>query len=230
MEHNMPLERRQKILIPLILLALLYIVWQIYDMFIANDHANIPVKETSTTPLKSTPNIPSTPTSQIVAPQTKPQSATTISTAPPTLTADQQEYLQLVNEYQMLKLQRKVTEEQAAIAEAKEKIAELNKTTAKLTGVTLATDNNEFSTSNHQFKLVYLDEQGSNVSATISKNDHYYEIYKGSTINGLKVIAITHQGIVLNNNQKTYLLTFQGMRPLLQTASKKLAGKTKRNV
>lgn len=152
----MKLDTRQKVLIPLIIVAFGYVLFQLYDMFgdsvfhkthsyttVSSSTATPSPDKTSAAPTQATqtPTIVKTP----ISPTTVTPAATTTSpvmhpvpnqlpsTVKPeqpheqtSMTTDQSEYVNLVNKYQTMKLRRLLVEEEAAIATAENKISKLH--------------------------------------------------------------------------------------------------------
>lgn len=281
----MALDRKQKILIPLIVLAFVYVVWQVFDMFggeltsskpetTKTSKAALPSvpKVTTTTQVTKTPAattsetkiqpitpapqqpaiapiapastqpVANTTTQATSAPSVQPvavaptQVTTTVATtttqpapqAPPAqpvpqlppqpvMTAEQANYLRLMQQYQMLKVERLIVEEQAAIAGAKERIARINETAMKYGGDTgvSASLSQPMNAEAGGYRLMYIDFQKGRWTATLNKAGQYMEVTEDTTlIDGSRVLAIDQQGVTLAQGDKKYYLTFYGAMAL----------------
>lgn len=144
-------------------------------------------------------------------------------TAATALVDSNQQYEQLQNQYKILQLQRKLLDEQVAIAASKEKIAELNAKTSELSNnetentpnsnqnMNLISDNSAPTASNEaDYKLVYLDHQGNDWSATLNNNGQFEVVNIGSQLaDGSEVTAIDQNGVILKNGEKITKLAFE---------------------
>jgi septal ring-binding cell division protein DamX len=262
----MAIERKQKILIVLIIVALLYVLWQVYDLFGANWFksntsqplappaiAQIAPIDTSREKLVTAAPSTNTTTMSVDKPNTtlvdaKPTAAVdtaAVDTAPVSITPtsstaaarvaasntvpittidnpsnfyvnqNQAAYLQLVNQYQLLKMQRMVVDEQAAIAQAKQQIA---KEGIDVSLPTVATDSSGSNSSD--YKLMYIDHQNNQWAATLSKMGQYFEVTPGmQLLDGTQVLAITQQGVTLKEGSQKLFLNFFGSAPMSDTKS-----------
>lgn len=246
----MKLDRKQKIILTLIIIAAAYLIWQIYDMFFANA-VSAPATMTAptaqsfqpinnaapTTPAASTAQStvitmsnPATPTATTAmsAPKESPAATTTLKemTLQAPLSPDQVKYLQLVSRYQLVKMQRMVTDEEAALVGSKEKIAELNQQIAKFGGATslesgsTAVTSEPSATSPTGYQLMYIDYQNGRWTATLNKNGQFQETNVGSTLSdGTRILKIDQNGVVISQDNKTYLLNFYGSTELANAPS-----------
>jgi hypothetical protein len=147
------LSSKQKILLPIFVLAVVYIVWQVYDMFgggAAQSSTPTPAAR-STVAMQTQPMVgPSASQAQAQGqlPATMGQSGPGMQQVQPVPTEknvaslaatsandDQSQYVQLLNHYQLLKMKRLLLEEEVAISTAQQKIAEMNAKTVSLGGM-----------------------------------------------------------------------------------------------
>lgn len=146
---------------------------------------------------------------------------------------DQSSLEDMQNQYKLLQLKRKLLDEELAIATSKEKIAELNAKTAELTGkadISSSTNNltntanmNVISEDNkeniqpaapittneaHDYKLVYLDHQNDEWTATLNDNGQFEVVNVDTELDdGTKVITIDQSGVTLKHGKKIIKLS-----------------------
>ncbi len=292
------LERKQIILLTLILLALIYIVWQIYDLFggdlfgssstpvavapqlkkaeadskaVDESHAvskeiqatdkelqvdprsqqltglqttnsNGRVNQSATAPgvnsasqvvplntnnqQPASNNAPSNPTApqntqsinKAPVPSTQQRPVTSPASAAPAaetmpmpmLSAQQQQYLNLLNQYQMLRMQRQIVNEKAAIMAAEEKIAEVSQ---KAGSINQASYTEDFSASQSgSYKLIYVDNQSGQWTATLNRAGQYYEVVAGDILpDGTRIMRVSRSGVNMIYQNQPYVLSFYGM-------------------
>jgi septal ring-binding cell division protein DamX len=237
----MKLDRKQKILLTLIIIAVAYLLWQIYDMFFAGSAPvaiPLPTLSTASAPAatQTFQPVPATIPTQTTMPSMNTTAAvTTTTTAQPQpltevtlhapLTNIQAQYLKLVDQYQLVKMQRLVADEQAAMVASKEKIAEANQQIAKISGGPV--DNSQSmvggeptTTSPTGYQLMYIDYQDGHWTATLNKNGQFQEVNVGTTLDdGTRVLKIDQNGTIIRQDDKTYLLNFYGSTELANSAA-----------
>ena len=126
---------------------------------------------------------------------------------------NQQAYLKMINEYELAKMQRQLLDEKAAIATAQNKIIVMNHKNQVIGGDTAEASPGGLTgdSSDHPFRLSYLDQQGGQWSATLARGDQYQQVGLGSVLPGnYKVMDINHNGVVLQQQNKRQLITFNG--------------------
>lgn len=207
----MKLDTRQKILIPLIIIAFIYVGWQIYHLFFvssSNQALSHPIALANASPGETIaqPDL-QIERDQLVLPEHK-----TIAKLSSQAATDQStEYQRLANQYRELEAKRMLLEEKMAIANTEHKIAELNAKLSKF-------DNTGMNTSfdkERAYKLIYLDRQNGIWSATLRDNNTFLEVKPGTKLSdGSRAVAIDSKGVVLVKNGKTDLLTFTGIVPI----------------
>lgn len=236
------LSKKQKILIPLIILAFAYVIWQVYDMFsggsvttaVNTNSAVIKTTSSAAVPQKA-PGVAQPTTGSVstsdAGQQQEPTAAA--STAVPQTgnisdlsgDAGQMQYVQMLNQYQLLKMKRMLLEEQVAIAAARQKIADLNSKTNDLGGGDSEFDvgNSDDNSSNltalpmgkDTYKVVYIDRQNGEWNATINHSGRFEEVNIGSELaDGSQVISIDASGVILKQGTKLNKITFSGENPV----------------
>lgn len=278
----MNLNRKQKVLLPLIILAFAYVLWQLYDLFGVswmeskrppavhpisakdrgfkgnqlapimsvqkNSGENSSISQVSLVPAKNpledtnaqikaaTQKTPAINNSNTTAVNISKQPAA-IKTSPATsstsiamgsanansnantqsnLSAQQLEYLQLVNQYQIVRLQRMILDEQAAMAAARERITQEGGNTEPANS---ALPIGDYQTGSTDYKLMYIDFQKGQWTATLSKMGQYFEVTTGTLLlDGTRVIGITHQGVILQEGDQKVFLNFFGSKIITDSA------------
>lgn len=228
----MKLDRKQKIILTLIIIATAYLIWQIYSMFWGNadDSSSMAPAATIHTlpPTASTPRVtqqkvdlptvkivPTVPVQKPISQPIQPVMRQITIQAP--LTPDQIEYMRLVGRYQILHMRRMLADEEAAMTAAQVKVAQLNQQISRLSGSfavpTLAGQPSPLSPLGYQ--LMYIDYQGGKWTATLNKNSQIQEVLAGMILpDGVRVIKINQSGVVLQKNGRNYLVNFYGTTPI----------------
>ena len=145
------LSAKQKILLPIFVLALIYVIWQVYDMFGGGAVQPAPVVAAKPVVVMQTQPMAGAPSSQMQAQEQMPAALGQNAPGAPAQLApteksvvalaatsggdDQSQYVQLLNHYQLLKMKRLLLEEEVAISTAQQKIAEMNAKTVSLGGM-----------------------------------------------------------------------------------------------
>lgn len=238
----MKLDKKQKILFTLVIIALAYLAWQVYSMFFAGPSQST-VTPAPTSSLSVAPKTPTTktqtaqpnmsnavsatvkPAGTITTPQIQPvatqpglQPLQQVSLLPP-MSAYQSEYLRLVNRYQLLKMRRMIVEEEAAIASSQAKIAQFNQqagtttTPSAFPSATTITGTATPSTAGYQ--LMYIDYQDGRWSAILNHNNRFKEVYVGTVLSdGTRIMKIDSNGVITRRKGLQYLISFYGTTPL----------------
>lgn len=206
----MKLDTRQKIFIPLIIIAFIYIGWQIYEMFYASPTKTISAPETMIKPVAPEPvKLP-----EVGANQT-PQKGKIQELAPGSATGQSVAYQHLMKTYQELEAERMLLQEEMAIAETKQKIAQLQTKLNQMPGVKTTAISPQ--PKKPVYKLIFIDHQdGQRWSAALSDNNNVFrEVVVGSTLSdGSKVTAIDNSGVTIKKDEQLTRLTFFGAQPI----------------
>lgn len=233
----MKLDKKQKILLTLVIIALAYLAWQIYNMFFAGasqpatTHLTpaatvIAAQPQTLTTTTAAPAVSAPAITQAMSPVTQPAAAISGSSSPrplrqvtllPPMSAYQSEYLQLVNRYQLLKMRRLIADEEAAIASSQAKIAQLN----QQSGGTVSSAPTAFPAmaaapaASAGYQLMYIDYQDGRWSAILSHNNRFKEVYEGTVLSdGTHILKIDSNGVVTRRRGQQSLLSFYGTTPL----------------
>lgn len=194
------LNIRQKVMLALTILAALFLTWQIYN-FVRGPVS--PVQASIPAPLATVSPAPPAAALHVVAqlPVNNPSYASMVN--------NQQEYLNMVRDYQVAKMKRQILEEQAGIATAQKRISEARGSDnfGSMEGTVSAV-----SYGGAGYQLAYLDRQAGRWTATLSQGGQYKEVYVGTRLgDGATVASITDRGVVLHPVRgKNLVLSFQG--------------------
>lgn len=234
----MALDKRQKVLLPLVVIAFAYVGWQLYSMLVTQNAPPAPTVSTTKKLVASQQENtqrstnPTTQQSTATASESSTAATATTATTPPsfnnnrppaasTATKEQTQYLKLLNQYQLLKMKHMLLDEEVAIASAKQKIADLNNQTSKLGGsVDFSSDIDGMDGSSNDlqantdagnYAVVYIDRQNGQWNATLNNRGHFEEATIGSVLSdGSKVVSIDSTGAVLKQGDQMLKLTFSG--------------------
>lgn len=198
----MKLDKKQRVMLVLTIIALLFLAWQIIDL-IRGDVSSSPAPAAQTT------------TQQAAAsntPEPKPASVkSTANQANPVRTqiaSQRKEYLQMADQFELAKMQSQLLKQELDIAKTKQQISQTNQSISGITnagGVTGATDTNA------KLHLVYVGQVSGKWSATVSQGGQYTTVSVGSVLpNGSVVSSVNQQGITYRLGGKTLLLGFNG--------------------
>ncbi|HLD16813.1 MAG TPA: hypothetical protein VJB02_03760 [Coxiellaceae bacterium] len=210
----MHLEKKQKIMVAVTVLTFALLIWQVYDMMVgdvtpvtppakpavvkkadASKKANKPVEKKAENLSTSSVTVQSQSKSQSQASSIKAQA----------------EYVSLANQYELAKMQRQLLEQELAIAQTRNNIAKLNEETSNLGSA--ADSSTSLSTAdNSGMRLAYLAKQGNRWVATLVKNGEFMNVSAGdSFVNGLKILNVNEDGIILDQGNTRMQVNFQGI-------------------
>lgn len=195
------LNIRQKVMLALTILAAAFLAWQIYNFVHGNTAPSKPVSMGPASKISAAP-VPAGG-SQVPMVQPLPVSSNLA------LVEHQQQYLNLVREYQITKMKRQVVEEEASLANAQKRISDAGRNGA-LVGLDTLGNDDAFASGGYQ--LAYLDRQAGRWTATIAQGNQYKEVHIGTRLaDGSRVIAVSGKGVVLQpSHGKNITLGFQG--------------------
>jgi|GEM_PF-2161931 len=218
----MNLDRKQKILIPLIIIVLGILAWQLYSM---NEERSSPAPSSMVrgpdqrNPLErgqavNTSNLPSPVQTTSVASQQQ---------AKPVSEQDKQrlrevsqsdaEYLKLIQEYQLLQVQRRIAEDARAIAVAKLETAKAIAETSKFGGTNFGSGmTGILSQTDGDYKLVFTGQESGQWTATLKINDQLLDVVNGTSLpDGYKVTAVDGDSVTLQKANKQKVISFLGI-------------------
>jgi septal ring-binding cell division protein DamX len=218
----MNLEKRQKVIIGFIVVALVVLIWQLYSLF-GGGHASpgassVQASLFQTKEATNPTQVIQRNTASTAAMMT--QAANTAAGAggnTANVTGNQQKYLELVNEYQMVEIQRMIAEDQAAIAQSRaaaaQSLAKIGEG-ANLKDISLSTGQAG------DYELIYTGEDNGEWTATLKKNGQFNDVTAGSILpDGSKVLSVDDNGALLQEGNVKKLVTFNGVTPFAENAS-----------
>lgn len=201
----MGLDKKQKLLLPLITIAFVYIAWNLYALFSdeARESKMAPAISTQHSPLRD--HVVKLPKRMPVEPVAMVDH----------LSTTQARYIELVEQYQLIKLKRLVAEEQAAAMQAEQKIIELGQQLERSGHeVTLFSDPMD-DAGQTDYRLVFLSSAGRQHYATLSKQGKFIKVVPGTTLSdGARVTEVTKKGVSILRNGKAYQVDFNGITAL----------------
>ena len=220
----MRMDTKQKTLLVMTIAAFGYLGFQVYGL--VRQDVSTRTNAIQTNPVYRTQAENDSPTlvqtanagpREVGAPAVIPQSQNLTQLQHAPLVRGQKAYLDMVNQYELAKMKRRLLEERASIAEAQHRIATLNQKTREidegLMGQTSGTETVLTNArSNAPYNLSYLDNQHGQWTATLAKSGNYHEVGVGTELpNGAKVVNINRQGVTLENGAHRELVTFNGI-------------------
>lgn len=212
----MKLDKRQKFIFGLIVLAVIILIWQMYSLFGGESALSPSASKTQTiTSLKEV----ASPTQVVQTPVSskKSQPAMDSGKLSPEQIASQQQYLALVNEYQVVEIQRLIAQDQAAIAAARAATAE---SLAKISqsGGSAGSLASSIVAANNQpgdYELIYTGQDNGEWSATLKRNGQFNDVTAGSVLpDGDKVLSVDDNGVLIQEGDIKKLVTFNGVTPV----------------
>lgn len=220
------MDTKQKSLLGLTVLALGFLGYQIFEL-VSRDMTETPVtaQESSSPAINTAFNAAPKETSDpgITAHVVEPVANAVVAPKPvlvttgngPTTTAlndNQRVYVNMMNQYELEKMQHQLLDEKAAVAKARQEIAMSDSKTRQLTGdANFSTDDGVSSSADDTYHLSYIDKQSGQWSATLHHNAAYQSVSIGTLLpDGFHVTDINHQGVTLENANSRELITFNG--------------------
>lgn len=216
------LDKKQQIVAVLLICVLGVLGWQVYSAFFSSPSVpQAPVAPATPKVVDSAVPVPAkaSPTS----PASAATSSMNASAAPQTFDMDpyQAKYLQLMEEYKIVELQKMIAADKQMIAAAQASTEEsLNKINqlggqANQVFADLPSSNMVASSKNgasDDLSLVYTGLQDGNWTATLKLGSSSYDVNVGSVINGkYKVTSIDNNGVVLQTKDTVWHISFDGL-------------------
>jgi len=198
----MNMDKRQKIIAVFLVVAMVILGWQVYALL--GDKTGSSSHLSFGSRLKEVSN-PSDVTNMPGSAESK--AATTPS---------QQQYMKLVNEYQMLQMQSMIAQTQATIAKSRAQTAEaLSKLSDLSGGNTDITDLGlipSASNDSGDYELIYTGQENGKWTATLKKGGQFNDVTADTALpDGTKVLTVNDSGVVIVENNVKKLVTFNGV-------------------
>jgi septal ring-binding cell division protein DamX len=208
---NLNLTKKQQVLSVATLFVFLMIVWQVYHMVSTPSEPKMPPAAGI-----AANGMPMQPMSgPIKAGRAEKMSKTSESGVSQ---LEQEAYLRLASEYQLIQMQRMIAEGYAAIAAARlnaaKALSELNKYNVDVGAGTLPSMSGE---GKGEYELIYLGQQAGEWAATLKKGSQTFDVITGTVLGkGARVVQIDNEGVVVIRNNKKILVTFNGDVPVTE--------------
>lgn len=224
----MNLDKRSKIIIGFIIAALVILIWQLSLLFGNTGSSSSSSKSLIKSSMMKEAANPTEvlskrnqETAQTLADNVKDTSGINVS-------ANQQKYLQLVSEYQMLEVQKMIAQDQAQIAQSRvataEALAKIGQSGSMNPG-DISVGSTDVSS---DYELIYTGEDDGEWTATLKKNGQFNDVTTGSVLpDGAKVLSVDNNGVVIQVNNLKKLVTFNGITPFDETSTPKKPETTK---
>jgi hypothetical protein len=141
---------------------------------------------------------------------------TTVAASKVLTTPSQQQYMKLVNEYQMLQMQSMIAQTQATIAKSRAQTAEaLSKLNDLSGGSTDIADLGLVQTTSNDsgdYELIYTGQENGQWTATLKKGGQFNDVTAGTALpDGTKVLSVDSSGVAIVENKVKKLVTFNGV-------------------
>lgn len=223
----MNLDRKQKILLPITIVVLGILGWQLYGLLGTHTENNMSRKSVPMAPTFPTGN--SAATNNTVTELAERQAATSVKDKPSlssaaiseqdkdrlrAVSANDTEYLKLIQEYQLLQIQRRIAEDTRAIAIAKLETAKAVVETNKFAGVNNFNSGIDATGSSvdHDYKLVFTGQEAGQWTATLKINDQLMDVVPGTTLpDGYKVTTVDGDSVIIQKGSKQKTVNFLGV-------------------
>lgn len=222
----MKLDKKQTIILIITIAAVLFLIWQIYDMFSSDTVAAVTttthpntlsstkaktITATQTTKHGTSFKVVPKKAKDNITPKLAKQLPRALQIEQQELAAAQQKFIEISQQVELAKMERQLLNEEAGIASARQKIATLtSKSSANSDITTQATLPNS-----GLWQLVYIDFQHGHFSAVINRDNQYLTVEAGTHLNTSdKIISISKNNLVVSHNKQKYRLNFNGMSPL----------------
>ena len=211
------LEPKQKVTAILLIIISMVLIYLIYDTLFAGDDFSVstPVSKPSQ---PTQPAIKSTTVAPVEPKQPENKSVTYVPDAPlQQATAErleilkaseklQNEYLKILNEYQIAQLQAKLEDTNSKIAAAKLKTTQVQSQTKKLEIAVQATDSTMSTTHNSvkkqlNIQVAYVGQKNGRWIAMLKIDNNYFEVKVGTELPDSSVVDVINQeGVVIEKN------------------------------
>lgn len=224
----MNLDKRQKIIVTLIIIVLAVLVWQGSKFFVTENNMssfnNKLADSKSLLNKLSVINFGQKSTNQ-AADGLVEAAILNISSNKTNPNPNQQKYLELVAEYQMTQIKRMIAEDNEAIAVAHYNAAQALYKIGQLTsnfniGRLSSVDDQNVSFTN-DYELIYSGETNHQWTATLKKNSQLIDVTTGTVFpNGDKILLVDDKGVLIQQGKIQKLITFNGVKILTKDSEK----------
>lgn len=200
----MTLTTRQKLLIPVLIIILAFLAWEIFST----------VKESNFMGVASQPSAVLQKPDVPAAPKAMPfnQMETAEAAKPAKLNPEQLAYVELISRYKRLQMEKLIADNSQAIAQAKLKTAEADQKLAGISGKALNLPMQATAEPRAIYKLVYTGKLQGHWTATLRRGSELIDISVGNRLaDGSTVVAINGSEVVLSNGVSHQTIGFNGL-------------------
>lgn len=215
----MTLTTRQKVLLPLLLLTLVVLSWQVLPLLQAKTNKSAKATTPFQSRVKKSDRVNAGHLSKAMPKkasviQVKTETQAHTPTSKPAFSKRQKEYLELANAYKISQMKRLIAEENQAIVVAKQRAAKaavdtqtlLSKTKGQQSVEVTALDSQD---KNAQYKLIYTGEQAGRWNATLKVQGHLRDILVGTVLpNDAEVVDINRDTVVIKQGNHKKIVSF----------------------
>jgi septal ring-binding cell division protein DamX len=212
------MDKKQRVISIILALVVIVLIWQVVDLF-SSSSAPSPTPAAKA-PAPAAMNAASSASTATAPTGNIPQ--ITVANTTDNVSPYQKKYLQLLEEYKVVELQKQIAADKQAIATSQAATVEALNKINQLGGVSdlSSMDALDSSTSttaqksdtNQAYSLVYTGLQDNDWTATVKQGSNTYDVMVGTVLNGKeKVIDINSNEIVLQDENDTTHLTFDGV-------------------
>ena len=213
----MNLDTKQKILIPVTVVVLGILGWQLYGLMATDSVATPSVRPTTMSAINNVaqPRQP-IPAADMAAPQAVRQPAAVVSDQDKQrlreISQSDTEYLKLIQEYQLLQVQRRIAEDTRAIAVAKLETVKALAETSTFGGSGNLGSNLSMGKMDGDYKLVFTGQEAGQWTATLKMNDQLMDVVTGTHLpDGYKVMMVDGDSVTLQKADKQKVVSFLGI-------------------
>ena len=123
----------------------------------------------------------------------------------------QHAYMQMLNQYELVKMRHQLLDEEAAVAHAQQTIVTTQSKTRKIAGADGDLSAGLDAEAAGGFVLSYLDKQSGRWSATLHHAGIYQSVHVGDALPGsFQVVAIDRKGVTLQKQRQREVISFNG--------------------
>jgi predicted transcriptional regulator len=214
----MNLDKKQKILIPVTVVVLGILGWQIYGFMGENSASTRAAKSGAMRPVAdSVARVNRVIANNEAGPEASSKPAAIISEQDKQRLKDvsqsDAEYLKLIQEYQLLQVQRRIAEDTRAIAVAKLETVKALAEASKFGGSGNSGPHTvSMGSMDTDYKLVFTGQEAGQWTATLKMNDQLMDVVTGTTLpDGYKVTAVDGDAVTLQRADKQKIISFLGV-------------------
>lgn len=214
----MTLDKRQKVLVVLVVIAVIILAWQAYEFIGPKVFAS--QVAASNASAKAMLNQQDSQTANALTNAAQVVGPTGASSSQ--IQANQQQYMQLITQYQMAQIKRMIAQDNEAIAQANYSAAQAMNNISKISGNTdgVSSMQPDNVSSSGDYQLVYTGEQNNQWTATLRKDGQFHDVTAGSQLpDGTQVLSVDDNSVLIQEGTAKKLVTFHGITVLSATAA-----------